>query len=132
MGTERLNPDTVYTPPNESYSQAVKATGDTQVHVSGMVGLTRDGELVGPDMREQTEQALEMVTRTLDAAGADLSDVVRVRVLTTDADEYLDRCHELVVGWYGEQKPASTLHEVAGLAADVLKVEIEATALVEE
>lgn len=131
MGIERSNPDTVYGPPNDSYSQLVKASGDTQIHVSGMVGLTQDGELVSKDMREQTIQALEMLSNALEAAGADVSDLVRIRILTTDAEEFLTRCHEPTVEWYGEHKPASTLHEVAGLAFDELKVEIEATAIID-
>lgn len=132
MGIERINPDTAYAPANDSYSQVVKATGDTHVHVSGMVGLTQAGDLVSEDMREQTTQALEMLSNTLEAAGAAVSDIVRIRILTTDAEEYVRSCHELTVNWYGEHKPASTLHEVAGLATDELKVEIEATAIVDE
>lgn len=132
MGIERLNPDTVYTPAQESYSQVVKATGETQVHVSGTVGLDLDGELVSESMRTQTEQALKMLEQSLTAAEADISDIVRIRILTTDAEEYLHECHELTVGWYGEHQPASTLHEVAGLAANDLNVELEATAIIEE
>lgn len=132
MGIERINPDSVYPPAHDAYSQAVKASGNTQIHVSGKVGLTLDGELVSEDMREQTAQALEMLSKTLEAAGADVSDVVRVRILTTDAEEYIDRCSDLTIDWYGEHKPASTLHEVAGLATDEYKVEIDATAVVDE
>lgn len=132
MGVERINPDNVYAPANDSYSQVVKASGNTHIHVSGMVGLTQEGELVSEDMREQTVQLLDMLSKTLEASGADVSDVVRIRILTTDAEEFITRCHEPVVGWYGEHKPASTLHEVAGLAQEELKVEIEATAIVDE
>lgn len=132
MGIERLNPDTVYTPAQESYSQVVTASGETQVHVSGTVGLDVDGELVSESMVDQTEQALEMLEQSLKAAGADISDVVRIRILTTDAEVYLHECHALTVGWYGEHQPASTLHEVAGLAAEELKVELEATAIIED
>lgn len=131
MGIQRFNPETVYAPTNDRYSQVVKASGNTQIHVSGMVGQTREGELVSEDMREQTAQTLEMISNALDAASADVSDIVRVRILTTDVDEYLARCHELTVDWYGEDKPASTLEEVAGLATDKLKVEIEVTAITE-
>lgn len=132
MGIERLNPDTVYAPADNRYTQVVKASGDTHVHISGMVGLNLEGDLVSEDMREQTAQVLEMLSNALDAADADVADVVRIRILTTDAEEYLARCHELTVQWYSEHKPASTLHEVAGLALDEFKVEIEATAILEE
>lgn len=132
MAVDRFSPDSVYTPPNEAYAQAVRASGSTHVHVSGMVGLTPDGAVVSTDMREQATQAVEMLSRTLQAAGADVSDLVRIRILTTDVEECLDRCHEPIVGWYGEHQPASTLHEVAGLALDPLKIELEATAVVDE
>lgn len=131
MGIERIDPDGVYTPVDETYSQAVKASGDTHVHVSGMLGLDREGEVVSEDMREQTAQVLAVLSETLDAAGADVSDLVRIRLLTTDAEEYMDRCHELVAEWYGEHKPASTLHEVAGFSREEFGIEIEATALVD-
>lgn len=132
MGIERINPDSVYAPPNDSYSQLVKASGDTQVHVSGMVGLSMEGEVVSDDMREQTRQVLEMLSNALESAGADVADVARIRILTTDAEEFLTRCHDLTTGWYGEHKPASTLHEVAGLALPELKIEIEATAFIDD
>lgn len=132
MGIQRLNPDSVYTPAQESYSQVVTATGDRQVHVSGTVGLDVNGELVGESMRAQTEQTLQMLEQSLKAADADLSDIVRIRILTTDAEEYLHECHELTVQWYAEDQPVSTLHEVSGLAAAELKVEIEATAITDD
>lgn len=85
------------------------------------MGLDVDGELVSETMREQTEQAQKMLKQSLTAAGAEISDLVRLCILTTDAEEYLHECHELTVGWYGEHQPASTLHEVAGLAVEELK-----------
>lgn len=131
MGIERLNPDAVYTPVNESYSQVVRATGDTHVHVSGTVGLDLDGELVSESMQAQTEQALEMLEQSLAAAGAEVSDLVRIRIFTTDTEEYIRDCNELTVTWCGEHQPASTLLEVAGLAMEQLKVELEATAIID-
>jgi enamine deaminase RidA (YjgF/YER057c/UK114 family) len=107
---------------------SVDAVEELLYRRSGLYGVSA----VSDDMREQTAQVLEMLSKALEAGGADVSDVVRVRLLTTDAGEYLHRCHELTVDWYGEHKPASTLHEVAGLAADELEIEIEATAIVDE
>lgn len=132
MGVERTNPDTVYAPPQGGFSQAVKARGETHIHLSGMVGLDRGGEPVSEDMREQTAQVLENISNALEEVGADVSDVVRARILTTDAEEYAFQCHDLTLDWYGEDKPAQTLQEVPSFAQDPLKVEIEATAVIDE
>lgn len=130
MGVERINPESVYDPPQGGFSQVVKAHGDTHVHLSGMVGMDSKGEPVSTNMREQTAQILENISNALDAAGADVSDVVRARILTTDAETYAFQCHELTLDWYGKHKPAQTLQEVPSFAQEPLKVEIEVTAVV--
>lgn len=132
MGIERFNPDTVYDPPWNAYSQVVKGSGDTHIHVSGIVGWDRDRETVSSDMRDQTAKVLENISNALDAAGGDVSNLVRTRILTTDAEEYRNRCHELTLEWYGDHKPVQTLQEVPALAREDLKVELEVTALLDE
>lgn len=132
MGIERINPDAVYAPPQGGFSQVVKASGDTHVHLSGMVGLDSEGEPVSEDMWGQTAQILENISNALDASGAAVSDVVRARILTTDAETYAYQCHELTLEWYGQHKPAQTLQEVPGFPQEPLKVEIEVTAVIAE
>ena len=67
------------------YSQAVQASGF--VFVSGQTGVDRDGRLL-EGIEAQTRQALENVQAILGAAGAQLSDVVQVRVYIADLDNY--------------------------------------------
>ncbi|MEU8814473.1 RidA family protein [Actinoplanes sp. NPDC048796] len=119
------------TPPTNGYSHAVTVTG-ALVLVSGQVPLDADGQLVGPgDALEQTRQVFRNVAAALAAAGASMSDVVKLTVFLTDLgdlgafrtarDEVIDRT----------KPPASSLVQVAALVDPAFKVEIEAIAATE-
>lgn len=74
-------------PPAGAYSPAVRA--GPFVFVSGQV--PRDpasGQLVGDDVESQTRQVVKNVERALQAAGAELSDVVSVIVYLADIDDW--------------------------------------------
>jgi len=126
----RINPEGVE-PLGDNYTQVVVASG-TQVHVSGTLPVDEDNAPIEGDMRAQTEAVVENLDASLEAAGADVSDVARVRIFTRDAEEYLENCHSVLLDWYDGDKPASTMCEVAGLASDDFLVEIDVTAVVDE
>ncbi|HXT15925.1 MAG TPA: RidA family protein [Gemmatimonadaceae bacterium] len=74
-------------PPAGAYSPAAKA--GPFVFVSGQV--PRDpvtGELVGNDVESQTRQVIKNVERALQAAGAELSDIVSIIVYLADIDDW--------------------------------------------
>ncbi|MGB9436141.1 MAG: Rid family hydrolase, partial [Candidatus Acidiferrum sp.] len=61
------------------YSQAIKCNG--LLFVSGQVALDpKSGELVGSDVKQQTERVLENVKAILEAAGASFHHVVKTTV----------------------------------------------------
>lgn len=131
MPLERINPSDVYAPYNDFYTQVVRATGSTDVHVAGTVSMTADRELAGEgDLREQTRVTMENIGRSLAAAGAGPADVVRVNIFTLDVDRYLQEAHQEVVAFFGDTKPVSTLVGVTRLADPRYLVEIQATAVV--
>lgn len=110
-----------------AFSAAVKAGGT--IYVSGTVGRRPDGSF--PDDRYgQTKQALENIASVLAQAGASLADVVRTRIYLIDVENIDDvaMAHREA---FADVLPASTLLKVAGLAADVMLVEIEVDAVVE-
>ncbi|MFB6140309.1 MAG: RidA family protein [Halosimplex sp.] len=111
------------------YSRAVRAGG--QVHVSGTTPVDEDGAVIGDGPYEQTAAALEIVEGALEAAGAELADVVRTRTYVTDIDDYeaVGRAHGEV---FDEIRPASTMVEVSRLVDDDLCVKVEATAVLTE
>jgi len=137
MSLERLVPETVYEtlpggrPVKELYSQVVAASGTEQVHVSGTVSLDTDGSVVGADdMGTQVRTVLENVEKSLAAVDADPTDVVRIKIFTTDVGWYVEEGGPKLVEFFGEDGlPTSTLLGVDELAHPDLLVEIEATAV---
>jgi len=66
-----------------TYSQAIRA-GDT-VYLSGQIPLDPDtGELVAGDMEAQVRRVFENLKAVAEAAGSDLSRVVKLNVYLTD------------------------------------------------
>ena len=99
------------------------------VYVSGQVSMDSDGNVVGEgDMKAQTRQALGNVKTVLEAAGASMSDVVKVTVYLTDISR-LRETHEVRAQFFPDPPPASTAIEVTALAFPGLLVEIEAVAI---
>jgi 2-iminobutanoate/2-iminopropanoate deaminase len=85
------------------------------------------GRLVGPDVETQTEQALRNVQAILQAAGSDLSCVLRCGVFLVDMRDF-ERMNAVYRRVFGEHRPARTTVQVAGLPAEGLRVEIDAIA----
>jgi enamine deaminase RidA (YjgF/YER057c/UK114 family) len=111
------------------YSRAIRA-GDT-VRVAGTIATDDEGEVVAPGQPyEQTKHALGIVTDALDELDASAADVVATRMYVTDM-AYMDdvgRAHGEV---FGDVRPAATMVEVSGLAADGAVVEVEAEAVLD-
>ena len=103
-------------------SPAVRA-GDL-VYVSGQVP-TKDGNVVGTTIAEQTKQVLENVKAALALAGCTMDDVVKCLVILTDAKEF-GEFNKVYATYFPKAPPARTTLE-ANLMIDI-KVEIEAIA----
>jgi reactive intermediate/imine deaminase len=114
--------------PIAPYSWATRA--GNLIFVSGQASLAPDGSIVGPgDIRRQTEQTLENIRVTLEAAGATFDDVVRTTVWITDIAEY-GGMNEVYRRYFPDAPPArATL--INGLVMNGLLVEIDAIAALE-
>lgn len=132
MALERINPRDVYEPNRNLYTQVIKATGTTQVHVAGTVPFDRDRNVVGVgDMKAQVVQTLDNIEKSLAAAGAGRSDVVRICVYAVDVDRYIAEGAPEVLRFFGDAKPVSTTFGVNRLVHPDWLVEIEATAIID-
>lgn len=132
MSLDRTNPDGMYDPPNDLYTQVVSATGTRQVHVAGTVARDESGDVVGDDVAAQTELTLSNLQTSLEAAGASPADVVRIVIYAIDCQAFLDEGYPQVVDFFGEEKPASSLVGVDHLADPDYLLEVEATAVLED
>jgi enamine deaminase RidA (YjgF/YER057c/UK114 family) len=100
-----------------------------RVLVSGTAPIWPDGSCPD-DAQAQAARCLEIIASALERAGAVTSDVVRTRMLLTDAAdaEAVGRAHAAV---FGASPPAATMMVVAALLDPRWKVEIEAEAVVD-
>jgi len=81
------------------------------------------------DIREQTRRAMANIKLVLDAQGLTWRHIVKVVKYCTDAREF-DAVHEVMNGYFGDWRPASTLLAVSGLSSPGARVELEMVAVV--
>jgi len=106
------------------YARAV-VDGDW-VHVSGTTGFDYATMTISDDVVEQAEQCLRTIGAALEEAGCAFADVVRVRYLLPDREDF-EPCWPVLRRCFGEVRPAATML-VCGLADPRMKIEIEVTA----
>lgn len=85
------------------------------------------GKLAGPDAASQTEQCLKNVRAILEAAGSDLSCVLRCGVFLLDMREF-EQMNAVYSRVFGDHRPARTTIQAAGLPGEGLRVEIDCIA----
>ena len=81
---------------------------------------------ISPDVVEQTEQVMLNIDAALREAGSGMKDVVRVRYVFPDRNDF-PKCWPVLRKWFGDVRPAATMIQ-AGLLEEIMKVEIEVTA----
>ena len=110
------------------YSQAIKA-GNT-IYVSGQLPIDpATGAFAGNDITTQTRQSLTNLKNILNAAGADLCDVVKTTVYLANIADFTTM-NEVYAEFFSAPYPARAAFEVACLPKNAL-VEIECVAVKE-
>ena len=108
------------------YSQAIQA-GNT-VYVSGQLPIDpATGAFAGADIASQTRQSLTNLKNILNAAGADLCDVVKTTVYLANIADFA-AMNEVYAQFFRAPFPARAAFEVACLPKNAL-VEIECVAV---
>ncbi|HYH82431.1 MAG TPA: RidA family protein [Longimicrobium sp.] len=109
------------------YSQGMVANGF--VYTAGQIPLDpATGTLVEGDIATQTDRVMRSLQAVLQAAGADLSTVVKTTVFLRDMGDFA-AMNEVYGRWFGDHAPARSTVQAARLPRDVA-VEIEAIAVV--
>ena len=116
--------------PISHFTDAV-LSGDL-LFVSGIVAVDGEGRLVGGnDVVAQARQVFANMRTVLAAGGCGFEDVVKVTVFLTDIDDR-PKINPVRQEAFGSARPASTLVEVARLAVEGAKIEVEAIAVMPE
>jgi reactive intermediate/imine deaminase len=100
-----------------TYSQAVKV--DRTVYLSGQIPLVPETmSIVDGDITAQITQVFENLKAVADAAGGDLSDIVKLNVFLTDLSSF-PLVNEIMSHYFQEPYPARAAIGVAALPKNV-------------
>ncbi|KOV11258.1 acetyltransferase [Streptomyces sp. XY431] len=106
------------------YARAV-VVGE-HVHVSGTTGYDYTTMTIADGVVEQAEQCLRNIGAALEEAGCTFADVVRVRYLLPEREDF-EPCWPVLRRTFGDVRPAATML-VTGLADERMRIEIEVDA----
>jgi enamine deaminase RidA (YjgF/YER057c/UK114 family) len=111
-------------------SRAIKA--GRFISISGTAPLDSGGKTVGAgDPAAQTRRCIQIAQTALKELGADLSDVIRTRVMLTDIEDWR-KVGEVHGEFFSEIRPASTMVQVTRFVDPAWLVEMEFDAVVEQ
>ena len=116
--------------PAKGYANGMLAADGT-LYIGGQIGWNADQVFETKDFIGQMEQALKNIIAVVEAAGGQVSDIMRLTWFVTDKREYLARQREVGEAYrrvLGRHFPAMSMLVVAGLVEDEALLEIEATA----
>ena len=118
--------------PGSGFSDAVTTSGPGRtIHVSGNVGFGEDGAtVVSGGMAAETRATFANIEKVLNAAGAQMSDVVKINAFVTDLAAYGEYA-KVRSEVFGDKLPASATVQVAGLLVGA-QIEIDAVAFVSD
>ena len=99
-----------------TYSQAVKV-GDT-VYMSGQIPLIPETmEMVDGDIRSQIHRVFQNLQAVANAAGGDLSDIVKLNIFLTDLSNF-PQVNEVMAEYFQQPYPARAAIGVSALPKD--------------
>jgi len=122
------------------YAPAITVAGGRTVFLAGVTAAPvyhhhphrpEEFDAMPTDMEGQSRAALDQLRRSLEAVGADFSDVVSANRFVTDLGDQ-DSLNKVWAEYFGDSKPTTTTVQVVELATDPrCLVEINAIAVVD-
>jgi 2-iminobutanoate/2-iminopropanoate deaminase len=100
------------------------------IYISGQIGADENGEMVNSTFAAEADQCFARIRRSLEKAGASMSDVVKITGYVTSTEHYPDYDIARGKAFIGNP-PSSATVQVAGLVADA-RLEVEAVAFIPE
>ena len=102
------------------------------IAVAGTAPLGPDGKTVGKgDPAVQAHRCIEIIQNALEQSGANLSDVIRTRILLTRIEDWKS-VGQVHGEFFGNIRPANTVMQVTRFIDPDWLVEIEADAVIED
>ena len=89
-----------------TYSQAIAITGGATVYLSGQIPLVPETmEVVEGGIREEINQVFKNLTAVCNAAGGDLSNIVKLNIFLTDLSNF-PVVNEIMAQYFDKPYPA--------------------------
>ncbi|MEO1492293.1 MAG: RidA family protein [Pseudomonadota bacterium] len=127
----RWNPDNVWGIGGFPMHQGVAVVDGVTVHITGQVGWTADGTLVGPgDSGAQTHKAFDNIAAILAPVGGTIADLVSLTTFYVYPDDIPAIRQARAERLSPETAPISTAIQCAGLVAPDLLVELHGIAVI--
>ena len=102
------------------------------IAVAGTAPIGPDGKTVGNgDPAAQVRRCIEIIRNALEQSGANLSDVIRTRILLTRIEDW-ESIGQVHGEFFGNIRPANTVMQVTRFIDSDWLVEIEADAVIED
>jgi enamine deaminase RidA (YjgF/YER057c/UK114 family) len=102
------------------------------IAVAGTAPIGPDGKTVGNgDPAAQAHRCIEIIRNALEQSGANLSDVIRTRILLTRIEDW-ESVGQVHGEFFGNIRPANTVMQVTRFIDSDWLVEIEADAVIED
>ena len=134
MTFEQINPEELGAP--RGWTNGMLAMpGGRILFVAGQDAAEPEGEVELDDFVEQFERALDKAVTVVREAGGGPEDIGRLTMYVTSVQEYRDRRPEVGPVYrsiMGRHYPAMALMEVSELVDPGAKIEIEATAVIQD
>jgi 2-iminobutanoate/2-iminopropanoate deaminase len=116
--------------PVANYQMATRQDSGRLVYISGQVAWDAEGNTVGRgDIRAQARQVFQNLRQVLQAAGGDLSDLLKITTYVTRLDDY-STVVEVRQEFFPDGLPASTLIVVESLFHADWLLEVEGMAAI--
>lgn len=120
------NPETVHAPVAH-YSHQIETTGPQRfLTLSGQIGMAKNG-IISKNPSDQFRIALENIQKNLEAANMSMENITKLVFYIVGEMDNEDR-GDILLEFFQEKPPCTTLIFVSALASPNLKVEIDAWA----
>ena len=111
------------------FSHAIKV--GTTIYIAGQTATDEEGNIIGKgDIVTQTDRAYENIKRVLEAAGANITDIVMLNIYCTDLDGFT-QTGEARKKHFGKHFPAATAVQINRLLLPDALIEVEAIAVLD-